>query len=133
MIRTPLFATVAALAAALATPAVLEQASAPVSRADVKAETRAAEKAGKLAPAGQGGGPVTSPATRGPSTTRAERKAATLKARKDGELEPPGPSRKGDLAAQKQASTKTRDERKAETLEAKKKGELAPAGEAQRK
>jgi hypothetical protein len=118
----------AAVAATLSWQTASAQASSP-SRAAVKAETRAAEKSGKLTPAGEAAGPtVTSPAS-GPTTTRAERKAATLAARKAGTLTPAGPNQKADVAIQKQEPTKTRAERKAETLDARKKGELAPAGE----
>ena len=48
---------VAAVAAAMFAQATFAQASAP-SRADVKAETKAAEKAGKLTPAGEGAAPT---------------------------------------------------------------------------
>ena len=119
----------AAIAATMFTSLAFAQASAPVSRADVKAETRAAEKAGKLTPAGEGAGPMTK-SSEAPSTmTRAERKAATLKARKEGTLAPAGTTQKADVADQKLKSTKTRAERKAETAEARRKGELVPAGE----
>ena len=123
------FAAVAAIAASLAAPSVFAQASAPVSRAAVKAETRAAEKAGQLTPAGQGSAPTVKTPDTGPKMTRAERKAETLRARKEGTLQPAGSTQKGDVAIQKLPSTKTRAERKAETAEARKKGELVPAGE----
>lgn len=118
---------VAVLATSLSSPTAFAQASSPT-RAAVKAETRAAEQAGKLTPAGEGANPTIAPAA-GPSTTRAERKAATLAARKAGTLTPAGPNQKADVADQKRTTTKTRAERKAETIEARKKGELAPAGE----
>ena len=117
----------AVLATSLSAPAVFAQASSPT-RAAVKADTRAAEKAGKLTPAGEAANPTITPAS-GPTTTRAERKSATLAARKAGTLTPAGPNQKADVAVQKQPPTKTRAERKAETLDAKKKGELVPAGE----
>jgi hypothetical protein len=101
-----------------------------LSRAEVKAETRAAQKSRQLTPAGEGGAPATPSADpAGPKVTREQRKAETLQARKQGMLQPAGSTQEPDVAAQKQKSTKTRDERKAETAEAKKKGELVPAGE----
>ncbi len=117
----------ALLATSLSSPTAFAQSSSP-SRATVKAETRAANKAGKLTPAGEAANPTIAPAS-GPTTTRAERKSATLAARKAGALTPAGPNQKADVAIQKQAPTKTRAERKSETLDAKKKGELVPAGE----
>lgn len=107
----------------------MAQASAPLSRAQVKVETRAAEKAGQLTPAGQGGAPMAKASEPGPAKTRAQRKAETLEARKAGTLAPAGPTQKADIADQARKSTKSRGERKAETLEAAKKGELVPAGE----
>ena len=121
---------VAALAAVatLCWQSAMAQASAPVSRADVKAETRAAEKAGKLTPAGQGGAPAAALAS-GPTRTRAQRKAETVEARRAGALAPAGPTQKADNADRAKAATRTRADRKAETLDAAKKGELTPAGE----
>jgi hypothetical protein len=113
----------------LVSSAAFAQASAPLSRAEVKAETRAAEKAGQLTPAGEGSAPVTKSAATGPKITREQRKADTLQARKEGTLQPAGVTQKTDDAIRKQKSTKTRAERKAETMEARKKGELVPAGE----
>lgn len=106
----------------------MAQASAPLSRAEVKAETRDAEKSGKLTPAGQGGAPAAAPAA-GPTKTRAQRKAETIEARKAGTLAPAGSTQKADVADRLKPTTKTRAERKAETREAAKKGELVPAGE----
>ena len=57
--------------------AAFAQASAPPSRADVKAETKAAEKAGKLTPAGEGTAPAEAPGAKS-TKTRAERKAETM-------------------------------------------------------
>ena len=45
---------VAAVAASMFAQVSFAQASAPAARADVKAETKAAEKAGTLTPAGEG-------------------------------------------------------------------------------
>lgn len=119
----------AAVAATFCWQSALAQASAPLSRAEVKAETRAAEKAGQLTPAGQGSAPTVKASDAGPAKTRAERKAETLAARKAGTLTPAGSSQNPDAAERARKSTKTRAERKAETLEAAKKGELVPAGQ----
>ena len=118
-----------AAAASLCAQSAFAQASAPLSRAQVKAETRAAEKAGQLTPAGQGGAPAATNVASGPTKTRAQRKAETMEARKAGQLTPAGQG--GAPAATSVASgpTKTRAQLKAETLEAKKKGELVPAGQ----
>jgi hypothetical protein len=122
-------AAAAALLASFGSQGVLAQASAPVSRAEVKAETKAAEKSGKLTPAGEAPAPVVNSTGVGPTTTRAERKAATLKARKEGTLQPAGPTQKADVAIQKAPPTTTRAARKAATVEARKEGTLVPAGE----
>lgn len=113
----------------LATTGALAQTASP-SRAEIKAETRAAEKAGQLTPAGEGSPRSYIPTT--PSTlTRAERKAATLQARKAGELRKPGPEPewKAARALARAPSTTTRAERKSSTLAAAKAGSLVPAGE----
>ena len=127
MIRIRMVA--AAVAATLFPSLALAQASAPMSREQVKEETRAAQKAGELTPAGGGAAPVAKSSTTSHSTmTREQRKQATLEARKKGELAPAGATQKSDVAMQKQKSTKTREQTKAETMEARKKGELVPAG-----
>lgn len=78
-----------AISAAMFAHAALAQASAPASRADVKAETRAAEQARKLTPAGEGAAPTERSTT--PSTkTRAERKAETSQAVRDKQMTPAG-------------------------------------------
>ncbi len=130
MSSNPILKLTAVLAASFACHAAMAQASAPpVSRAAVKAETRAAEKSGQLTPAGEGSPGAKTPNT--PSTkTRAERKAETLEARRAGTLKPAGPG--GTLADRTPSSTKsakTRAERKAETMQAAKEGKLVPAGE----
>ena len=88
-----------ALGAVVAAMAVFSQtafaqASAPVSREERKADTAAANKAGKLTPAGQGNVGATPPKTS--ETTRDARKAQTEADRKAGKLAPAG-----DAAAQK--------------------------------
>jgi hypothetical protein len=121
--------TAAAFAAStLCQVAMAQSASAPVSRAAVKADTRAAEKAGKLTPDGEGP-QFTVPRTS--TKTRAERKADTLAARKAGTLEPAG---EADIAASDrkiaaQPTTVNRAARKAETRAEEKAGQLVPAGE----
>jgi len=72
----------------LACQAAAAQASSP-SRADVKAETARANKAGELAGPGVHG-PSGPAATSKSNTTRAERKKATADANKKGELAPAG-------------------------------------------
>jgi hypothetical protein len=122
----------AAMAAAVFSNGAFSQdAAPPASRATIKAETRAAEKAGKLTPAGEG-----SPVDRSVSTrstkTRAERKAETQLARKKGELIPAGEveESKEQLAEDSSRhSTKTRAQRKAEVRADAKAGKLVPAGE----
>jgi hypothetical protein len=106
-----------------------QNASQPASRSEIKAETRALEKAGKLVPAGEG-----SPKDELKGTsdkTRAQRKAETRAARKAGELAPAGDAEelqqeKSELSAK---STKTRAQRKAEERADAKAGRLVPAGE----
>ena len=130
----PLRIAIALLAATVAGPAAWAQTSAASSpsRADVKAETRALEKAGKLEPAGPGGTREERMAAPPKSTkTRAERKAETVAARKAGTLRPAGSGpTKAEQTAPPPTSTKTRAERKAETRAAARAKQLTPAGEA---
>jgi hypothetical protein len=118
--------------ACTAPPAVLAQTeSKPASRAEVKEQTRAANKAGQI-PSGEAT-PGDKQAPIRSTKTRAQRKAETMEARRKGELVNPGEANyKGNMSQQKATaqSTKTRAERKAETLEAAKQGKLAPVGEA---
>ena len=83
----------------------------PVTREQRKAETKAANKAGELVPAGQGGPKMATPT--GSSMTKAERKAQTQADAKAGNL-----AGAGDAAAHEPApktkSTQTRSERKAQ-------------------
>ncbi|MEO8525313.1 MAG: DUF4148 domain-containing protein [Caldimonas sp.] len=120
--------TAIAVVATFCWQSALAQASAPVTRADVKAETRAAEKAGKLTPAGQGGAPAAAPLS-GPTKTRAQRKAETREARKAGTLAPAGSTQKADDADRAKPTTRSRVDRKSETRAAAKAGDLTPAGE----
>jgi len=121
---------VGAVVAALAvfSQTAFAQASAPVSREQRKAETADANKAGKLAPAGQG--PIGSAPSTASDKTRTERKEQTQADVKAGKVAPAG---EGPGAMGKQPSTasdKTRTERKAQTQADIKAGKTAPAGEA---
>ena len=114
----PIRTAMALLAATcLGSAAFAQTAASSPSRAEVKAETRALEKAGKLEPAGPGGTQAERMAPPSRSTkTRAERKAETVAASKKGELKPAGaaPSKAERMAAPPK-STKTRAERKSES------------------
>lgn len=114
-----------------ASPVVLAQtaASAP-SRAEVKSETKAAQKSGQLMPAGEGKPQDKAAAS---TKTHTERKAETMEARKKGQLKPGGEATYDSSMSQNKAmagSTKTRAERKDETKQAAKEKKLMPAGEA---
>ena len=129
MSSNPVVTTAALFTASLFCHAVMAQtSSAPVTRAEVKAETRAAEKAGQLTPAGQGPQIKISPRS---TKTREQRKAETLAARKAGELEPAGDAEVEivDRQTAAQRSTVNRAARKAETRTQEKAGLLIPAGE----
>ena len=98
----------------------------------MKAETKAAEKAGQLTPAGEGTTPKDNGAVGASTKTREQRKTETKAAAKAHELTPAGPQhpvQKADAAERNKPSTLTRDERKAQTKAAAKAGELTPAGE----
>lgn len=109
-----------------------EPTSSPLSREAVKADTRGAQRAGQLTPAGEGIVSNKEPNTKS-TKTREQRKAETLKAGKEGAIVPAGEAglRAADRRAHSQPTTRTRAERKAETLQAAKRGELLPAGEGQ--
>jgi hypothetical protein len=98
-------------------------------RAEVKEETRAANKSRELMPAGEGSPPVAKKPA--PSTkTREERKAETMQARKEGQLQPGGQATyKASISQSSAKSTKARTDVKAETVQAGKEGKLMPAGE----
>ena len=85
-----LVATLATAATLAWQSAAAQQASAPVSREQRKAETAAANKSGELTPAGQGGAPQPKTTKTTSSKTREQRKAETVEARKQGELVPAG-------------------------------------------
>jgi len=122
----------AAIAAAVFSSGTFAQDSAaPASRAAIKAETRAAEKAGTLTPAGEGS-PVDPSLSSRSTKTRAERKAETRQARKSGELMPAGEvedTKEERAELSPKHSSKTRSQRKAEVRADAKAGKLIPAGE----
>jgi hypothetical protein len=103
------------------------QASAPVSREQRKAETAAANKSGKLAPAGEGPGAMAQPAS-GSDKTRTDRKAQTQADIKSGKTQAAGEG-SGATAKPTTATDKTREQRKAQTEADRKAGKLSPAGE----
>jgi hypothetical protein len=104
-----------------------------MTRAEVKAETRALLSEHKLAPAGRDGinNPLAKP-SRESTKTQSERKAEVAEARNNGELQPAGDARdvEADRAARAAATTTVRDERRAETRAAEMGGRLTRAGEA---
>ena len=98
------------------------------SRADVKAQTKAANSSGDLWRGGE------TPLPERPFQTtksRSDRKAETLAARKRGDLSTSGEAHFKSHTARPLRSDRTRAERKAETRQAIKDGTLAPAGEAE--
>jgi len=113
--------------------ALAETSQAPVTRAEVKAETRALQSAHKLAPAGRDG--INNPLAKTPlasTKTRAERKAEVAEASANGDLPPAGDARdvKADRADRAAPTTAVRAERRAETRAAEMAGRLTRAGEA---
>jgi hypothetical protein len=129
MISNPIVKAATLLTASLLCHAAMAQtAAAPLTRAEVKAETRAEEKAGELTPAGQGPQFKVSPTS---TKTKAQSKAQTLAARKAGALEPAGDAEIQivDRQTEAQRTTVNRASRKAETRAEEKAGQLIPAGE----
>lgn len=104
------------------------EATAPLSRADVKAETRAAAKAGKLVPAGEG---PQFPVSGKSNTTRAERKTDTRAAAKAHQIMPAGDAdiAMQDRAARAQPTAVNRADRKSDTRWLQQSRKLVPAGE----
>ena len=124
--KTVLTVVASAAFAVFAQGAFAQAASAPLSRADVKAETKAAPKT----PAGQGPGAMTS-GKAGPSDlTRDERKTQTKADAKSGQLAPAGEAgaQKQEKAEKTTKSTMTKEERKAQAKADQKAGKMAPAG-----
>ena len=126
--KTHLAIAVVAATASMLWTVAFGQSSQPVTRAEVKAETRAAEKAGKLVPAGEG---PTFVVPKTSNTTRAKRKADTLAAEKAGQIAPAGDAEIAmeDQAIRAQKTTTNRAERKAQTRALERSGRLIPAGE----
>jgi hypothetical protein len=134
--------TVAVIAAFAAQGAMAQAASSP-SRADVKKETAAANKAGQIPGTGTSNVPDAAAGQQSPkeksatsTTTRDDRKKTTAEANKAGAIQGTGTSSTPDAAAGQQSpkqqaatSTTTRDDRKKETAEANKAGTI-PTGEA---
>jgi len=126
-----LIATTAQTATAQTSPpaATGAQTQPPVTREQRKADTAAANMAGELVPAGQGGPKMAVPS--GSTMTKDERKAQAQADAKAGQM-----AGAGDAAAHQPApktkSTKTRADRKAETKAANKSGQIK-SGEASSK
>ncbi len=127
------FALGAVVAAAVAvfSQGAFAQASSPT-RAEVKAETKAAEKSGALVPAGEGPGAMGKQPSTMSDKTRADRKAMTKADIKSGATSPAGEASdlKMDKADKAKGTDKTRAERKAQTKADVKAGKTQPAGEA---
>lgn len=118
--------SVSALAFAYVETASAQSDASPPSRADVKAQTRAANKSNDLWRGGE------APLPSKPFTSeksRTERKGETIAARRAGELKPPGEADYKAHVARPAQTEKTRADRKSETLAAAKAGTLAPSGE----
>jgi len=118
-----------AIAAAFGSAAYAQTEGQAVSRADVKAQARAANMAGQIA-AGELAMSTPMPAS---TRTREQRKAETLAAARNGGLGSNGLALyRANVVLGQQAlahSTKTRDERKAETLQAARDHKLPRPGE----
>lgn len=120
-----------AFAAAVGSTAYAQTESQPASRADVKAQTKAANKAGQMVP-GEEDPSIKQPAPKS-TKNRAEMKAQTKAGNKDGGYS----SGKATYNTQNVAgreqlskSTKTRAEGKAETKQAVKEHKTPPPGDA---
>jgi hypothetical protein len=115
---------IAAAVAVFASGAYAQDAAAPKTRAEVKAETKKALKDGTANPPGEGNVPTATPAKS--DKPRAEVKAEAKKAVKEGT----GTKGEGSsVTAVPKKSDKSRAEVKAETKKAAKDGKLTPAGE----
>ena len=129
--KTKLVLAAVAAAVAVFSQGAFAQASSP-SRAEVKAETKSAEKAGALTPAGQGPGAMGKQPSTASDKTRDERKMQTKSDIKAGATSPAGEASemKMDKADKAKGTDKTRAERKAQTKADVKSGKTQPAGEA---
>ena len=127
--RQQLVSVAALILAGFATHSAMGQdASVPKSRADVKNETRAAEKAGQIPAASEAADPSVSGSSPS-SKTRGQRKAETRAAARSKQLAPAGESAAPLEPKATSTSTTSRAERKAETRAAAKAKQLSPAGE----
>jgi hypothetical protein len=95
----------------------------PKMRSDIKADTKAAESAHALEPAGENSLPV---AKMKSNKTKAQRKAETKQAENAHQLTPAGEE---SPAIPTLKSTKTKAERKTDTRQAEKNHEIPPLGE----
>jgi hypothetical protein len=124
---------VIAFAAVLAPVAYAASDTPPVSRAEVKEQTRAANKAGEMLPAGEASA-AEKTVLPAPTKTREQRKAETLEANRNGALSDYGPNTyRTQNTAPRDAlakSSKTRAQGKAETMQAAKDRKMMPPGEA---
>ena len=106
----------------------------PASRAEVKEQTRAANQAGEMMPAGEASAADKHTCCRLHTKTREQHKAETLAANRNGALSDYGPNtyRTQNVATREALakSTKTRAEGKAETMQAAKDRKMMPPGEA---
>jgi hypothetical protein len=132
--------TVAVIAAFAAQGAMAQTATSP-SRADVKKETAAANKAGQIPGTGTSNVPDDAAGQQSPKqkaattdTTRDDRKKTTAEANKAGAIPGTGTGVSADVAGTKSpkdaaaTSTTTRDDRKKETAAANKAGAIAGTG-----
>jgi len=130
--NTRLLAAIA-FAAVLAPVAYAASDAQPVSRAEVKEQTRAANKAGEMLPPGEASA-ADKTVLPAPTKTREQRKAETLQANRNGALSDYGPNTyRAQNTAPRDAlakSTKTSAEGKAETMQAAKDRKMMPPGEA---
>jgi len=127
--KTKLAISAVAAAVALFSQATLAQTTMPASRAEVKADTKAA----KSVPAGEIVAPAgSSPAGQMSTRSRDERKMTTKTEAKAGDLKPAGEAanRKQGMKESSGPSETSRTDRKAETKAANQSGMVQPAGEA---
>jgi hypothetical protein len=118
--------SVAALSFASVEATLAQSDTSSASRADVKAQTRAANKSNDLWRGGEA--PLPSKPFMS-EKSRTDRKSETIGARRAGELKPAGEADYKAHVARPSRTDKTRADRKAETLAAAKAGTLAPSGE----
>jgi hypothetical protein len=109
-----------------------EDATAPVSRAEAKAEAQDAEGVGILTPAGQGspGDEASSPKSQ-LAKTRAQSRAKTPEARQESERFVEAPGLKDERGKETVSATMSRAQRMAQTRALVQAGKLDPAGQGQ--